>query len=184
MSNIREKLQYRDLLIEECDRISEIDPSQWIEKVWRNIDGNYQLITINYMEDDWPDGYEKYRDALKATIKSGGTAIGAFADNDKLVGFVTLNNQFFGKTAKYLLLDSMFISRQCRNLGIGKQLFQKCAAKALELGADKLYICAASSEDTIAFYRALGCVEAKEINQQLFDNDHRDIQLEYELKKI
>lgn len=177
------KIVFRDLLVEECDRISEIDPSQWIEKVWRNIDGEYQLITINYMEESWPDDYEKYRDNLKETIKAGGAAIGAFDDQQKLVGFVTLNNEFFGQTAKYLLLDSMFVSRQQRNLGIGKKLFQMCAIKAREWGADKLYLCAASSEDTIAFYHALGCVAAKEINQELFESDQRDIQLEYELRE-
>ncbi|MCT8136895.1 GNAT family N-acetyltransferase [Anaerobacillus sp. CMMVII] len=176
-------IQYRDLRVEECERVSEIDPSQWIEKVWRNIDGDYQLITINYQEDDWPDGYEKYRDALIDTINCGGIAIGAFAEDGRLVGFVTLNKEFFGGTANYLLLDSMFVSRDYRNLGIGKQLFQLCAAKAREWGADKLYLCAASSEDTIAFYRSVGCVAAAEINQDLFDNDHRDIQLEYVLSE-
>jgi GNAT superfamily N-acetyltransferase len=174
---------YRDLLLEECDRISEIDPSQWIEKVWRNIDGEKQLVTINYMEEDWPDGYEKYRNQLKETIKAGGCAIGAFNENERMIGFVTLNNDFFGETAKYLLLDSMFVSKESRNLGIGRQLFQKCAEKATEWGADKLYLCAAYSEDTIAFYRSVGCVAAKEINQKLYDNDHRDIQLEYSLKE-
>lgn len=175
------KLQYRDLSIEECDRISEIDPSQFIEKVWRNIDGEKQLITINYLEEDWPDGYEKYRDALKETVRADGAAIGAFDEDERLVGFVTLNSGFFGETAKYVLLDSMFVSKEFRNYGIGKQLFHKCAEKAKEWGAGKLYMCAASSEDTIAFYRSLGCVDAKEVNKELYESDPRDIQLEYEL---
>lgn len=175
------KIEFRELLLEECDRISEIDPSQMIENVWRKKGGTYQLVTINYYENDWPDGYEKYRDALKATVKAGGMAIGSFHEDDRLIGFVTLNNQFFGKTANYILLDSMFVSKEYRSLGIGKKLFQQCVDKARELGADKLYLCAASSEDTIAFYHAVGCEPAKEINQQLFDQDHRDIQLEYTL---
>lgn len=180
MSSLK-KLYFRDLVVEECDRISEIDPSQFIEKVWRNIDGEYQLITINYMEEDWPDGYEKYRDALKETIRAGGVAIGTFNEEDRLVGFVTLNSGFFGETAKYVLLESMFVSKQFRNYGIGKQLFQKCTEKAKEWGADKLYMCAASSQETIAFYRSVGCVDAKEVNKQLYESDPRDIQLEFEL---
>ncbi len=175
------ELYFRDLLVEECDRISEIDPSQFIEKVWRNIDGEYQLITINYIEEDWPDGYEKYRDALKETIRAGGVAIGTFSEEDRLVGFVTLNSEVFGETAKYVLLESMFVSKQFRNYGIGKQLFQKCAEKAKEWGADKLYMCAASSQETIAFYRSIGCVDAEEVNKQLYESDPRDIQLEFEL---
>lgn len=175
------RLYFRDLLVEECDRISEIDPSQYIEKVWRNIDGKYQLISIDYMEEDWPDGYEKYRDALKETIRAGGAAIGAFDEEEKLVGFVTLNPDFFGETAKYVLLDSMFVSRPLRNYGIGKQLFQQCTEKAKGWGAEKLYMCAASSQETIAFYRSLGCVDAKEVNKELYEADPRDIQLEFEL---
>ncbi|GGM38238.1 hypothetical protein GCM10011351_25470 [Paraliobacillus quinghaiensis] len=172
---------FRDLLVDECDRISEIDPSQYIEKVWRKVDGAYQLIRIDFMETDWPDGYEKYRDALKETIRAAGVAIGAFDGEGRLVGFVTLNSDIFGKTAKYVLLDSMFVSKQFRNYGIGKQLFQKCTERAKEWGADKLYMCAASSQETIAFYNSLGCVAAKEVNKQLYESDPRDIQLEYAL---
>jgi len=33
----------------------------------------------------------------------------------------------------------------------------------------------------LGFYYALGCVEAKEINQVLFEDDENDMQLEYAL---
>ncbi|MGH4123445.1 MAG: GNAT family N-acetyltransferase [Clostridium sp.] len=181
MSSLNKNIEFRILTINECDRISEIDPSQLIEKAWRNVDGQYKLVTINYMESDWPDGYETYRDELKNTIASGGIAVGAFK-KDCLVGFVTINHSFFGETARYLLLESMFVSRTYRGSGLGKELFKHCANKAYEWGADKLYLCAASSEDTIAFYKAVGCINAEEINQELFERDHRDIQLEYDLR--
>lgn len=50
------------------------------------------------------------------------------------------------------------------------------------MGADKLYTCAASAEDTIAFYKSMGWVNAKEINQELLEKDDRDIQLEFDIK--
>jgi len=178
-----ENIKYRILTIEECDRINEIDPSQFIENVWRNIDGQYQLVTINYMEESWPDGYEVYRDKLIDTIKSGGASFGAFNEENTMIGFATLEHHFFGEKSRYLLLDSMFVSRSYRGLGIGKKLVNLCADQARQWGADKIYLCAASSEATIAFYKSIGCVSAEEINQVLFDNDHRDIQLEYDLKK-
>jgi GNAT superfamily N-acetyltransferase len=183
MQKFSEKIKYRTLSWEECDRIKEIDPSIWIEKVWRNIEGQYKLIKIDYMENDWPDGYEVYRDKLQETIASGGAAFGAFDENGSVVGFATLDHDFFGETARYLLLDSMFVSRPYRGTGIGKRLFELCINQAHEWGADKLYLCAASSEDTIAFYRSLGCANAQEINQALFESDTRDIQLEFELNK-
>lgn len=47
--------------------------------------------------------------------------------------------------------------------------------------AEKIYICAGSSEDTIAFYFKLGCIEATEINKELYEIDRNDYQLEYRL---
>lgn len=181
--SISQEIKYRTLAIDECNRISEIDPSQWIEKVWRKIDGQYQLVKIDYMEEGWPDGFEAYSDALKDTINSGGIAFGAFNGEGTLVGYVTLNHDFFGQTAKYLLLDSLFVSHTYRGLGIGKNLVKYCVTSAKAWGADKLYACAGSAEDTIAFYKSIGWVEAVEINKALAEEDERDIQLEYDLGK-
>ncbi|KAB3531564.1 GNAT family N-acetyltransferase [Alkaliphilus serpentinus] len=181
MKTVEKGIEYREITIEECDRIAEIDPSQFIERVWRKKEGQYKLITINYKEEGWPDGYEGYRDELIKTIEDGGAAFGAF-HNDTLVAFASLNHDFFGCTAKYLLLDSMFVSKDYRGRGIGKKLVQLCRNQALDWGADKLYLCAASSEATIAFYKSIGCVEAEEINQELYESDPRDIQLEYSLR--
>lgn len=178
----KERIHYREMTLEECDRIQEIDASQWIERVWRLVNGEYRFITINYMEDSWPDGYEKYRAALEDTLLSGGVAYVAVNEEGTFVDLATLKRSFFGTTARYLLVDSMFVSRVYRGLGIGKQLFERCAAKARCLGADKLYLCASSAEDTIAFYRRVGCVEAKEINQALYAQDPRDFQMEYGLR--
>lgn len=51
-------------------------------------------------------------------------------------------------------------------------------------GAEKFYICAGSSEETIAFYLAIGCEETKEINQDLYQMDTRDYQLEFNFMKL
>lgn len=52
---------------------------------------------------------------------------------------------------------------------------------AREWKADKIYICAGSAEETIAFYFAIGCKEAVGINKELYENDTRDYQLEFSL---
>ena len=169
---------YRQLRFDECERIREINASQYIYRAWREVDGARQLVEINYQDTDYPDGYENHLAALKRTIKSGGSAQGAFC-NMRLIGFCTVNPEVFGKTHKYVLLDQIFISLEFRGKGIGKQLFLQSVDAAKKFGAEKLYICAGSSEETIAFYRALGCTEAVEINQELYMNDTRDIQMEY-----
>jgi len=112
------------------------------------------------------------------TITSGGSALGAF-DGEKLIGFCSVNPEIFGVKYKYVLLDQIFISLPYRSKGIGKQLFTRSAKEAPKFGAGKFYICAGSSEETLAFYKALGCIEAIEINFELYEGDIRDIQLEY-----
>lgn len=174
-------IEFKTMRLSSCDDIKMINPKQYINKAWRLVEGERKLITIDYMENDWPDGYERYRNELENIIKNNGIAIGAYEGN-QLLGFVSLNRNIFGETAKYMLLDSMFVTYEARGRGLGHRLFNKCCEAAKESGADKLYICAASAEETIAFYRACGCVEAVEINEYLYQQDTRDLQLEFSLE--
>lgn len=171
-------MQYRKLAIEECELINDMNPSQYINNAWREVDGKRQLVKINYQDSDWANGYEHHFNSLKATILSNGEAVGAFDENNKLIGFATLN----GEKYIYVLLDQLFISLEHRNKGIGKKLFFTIAERAKEWQADKIYICAGSAEETVAFYFAIGCEEAVEINKELYENDPNDYQLEFLLK--
>lgn len=175
------EINYRPLALNEADRINEINPEQYIKRAWREVNGKRQLVDLNYHEKSWPDSYEHYRDGLKNTIEGNGCAIGAFDKQGMLIGYITVNRPLFGKKYKYVLLDSLFVSKECRSQGIGKKLFQLGVDEAKLWGAEKLYICAGSAEDTIAFYYTLGCEEAKEIDKVLYESDPRDLQLEFEL---
>ena len=177
-----EDITYRQLNYCECERIREIDASQYIGRTYREVNGIRQLVEINYQDPDFPEGYENHLQRLKSTVKSGGSALGAFL-NEKLIGFCSINPETFGERHKYVLLDQLFISLNYRSKGIGKQLFFRSAIEAEKFGAEKLYICAGSAEETIGFYKALGCVKAVEINRELYSNDVRDMQLEYSLIK-
>lgn len=175
------ELVYRKLSLEECECIKEIDPSQYIGKAWREIEGKRQLVEINYQDEDWPNGYEYHISHLKETILNGGSAIGAFNLDNKLLGFATVNPQVFGEKYKYVLLEQLFLTLDYRNKGIGKKLFMLSTVEARKWGVDKIYICAGSAEETIAFYFKLGCKEVEEINQDLYEIDRRDYQLEFSL---
>ena len=111
------ELVYRKLSLEECECIKEIDPSQYIGKAWREVEGKRQLVEINYQDEDWPNGYEYHISHLRETILNGGRAIGAFNLDNKLLGFATVNPQVFGEKYKYVLLDQLFITLDCRNKG-------------------------------------------------------------------
>ncbi|SHI65272.1 GNAT family N-acetyltransferase [Clostridium intestinale] len=175
------ELVYRKLSLEECECIKEIDPSKYIGKAWREIEGNRQLVEINYQDEDWPNGYEYHISHLRETILNGGSAIGAFNLDNKLLGFATVNPQVFGEKYKYVLLDQLFITLDYRNKGIGKKLFILSTYEARKWDVDKIYICAGSAEETIAFYFKLGCKAVEEIDKDLYEIDRRDYQLEFSL---
>ncbi|OAB28352.1 GCN5 family acetyltransferase [Paenibacillus macquariensis subsp. defensor] len=172
---------YRKLAVEDCERINDINPSQYIKNAWREVKGKRQLVEIDYLDSDWANGYEHHFNNLKETILSGGHAIGAFDSDNKLIAFATLNREFFGEKHNYVLLDQLFITLEHRNKGIGRTLFLKIVEIAQAWQADKIYICAGSAEETIAFYYAIGCKETVEINKQLYDSDPRDLQLEFSI---
>ena len=69
-----------------------------------------------------------------------------------------------------------------RGQGIGRALFRLACREARALGAERLYISAHSARETIAAYRAFGCVEAEEINWTLAKKEPCDVQLEYVLE--
>lgn len=174
---------YRPLQLEECHRISEIDASQFIHRAYREVDGRRILVEINYQDPTWPEGYEAHLEALQHTLSENGMAMGAFSEEGTLLGFLSLNRPFFGKTCHHVLLDQLFITLSHRRKGIGKVLFQKAADIARIWKADKLYICAGSAEETVHFYFALGCREASEIHKEYYEKDPRDFQLEYDLHR-
>ena len=68
-----------------------------------------------------------------------------------------------------------------RDRGIGGALFRLACQGARELGAERLYISAHSAQETMAAYRALGCVEAEEIYWPLARKEPCDVQLEFRL---
>ncbi len=177
------EILYRKLTLEECSRIREIDPSQYIGRAWREAQGRRQLVQIDYSQADFPNGFENHLASLVSTIQTGGSVLGAFY-KERLVGYCSANSKCWGETCKYALLDQLFITKELRGKGIGKNLFFRMAGDFAKKGIDKFYICAASAEETIAFYFALGCEEAKEINQKLYQLDTRDLQLEFDFSKL
>ncbi len=175
-------MEYREMTIDEAERIGEIDATYFIRNVWRKSKETeeYVLKEINWTGKELPNGFGWHLKRFKEALEKGGAAYGCFEEG-KLLGYTTLGGEIFGEKERYVLLDQLFVSKERRNQGVGKVLFKLCAARAAAMGAKKLYLCSASSEDTIAFYRKLGCAAASEINQKLYEEDPNDIQLEFVL---
>jgi ribosomal protein S18 acetylase RimI-like enzyme len=154
---------------------------QEVTKCWRKENGEWELKNISFTEQWGPEEYESLIKKLHNTIRSGGAVIGAFYD-EVLIGFTSVESQLFGLQKQYLELSNLHTSYENRGMGVGRNLFSLACRKAKEMGAQKLYISAHSSQESQAFYKAMGCVEAVEYNARLAAKEPCDCQLEYILR--
>ena len=160
---------------------SKFNRYQDVKKCWRKRNGKWVLEDISFTEQWTEEEYEFLVKCLINTVNTGGAVIGAFKDN-YLIGFSSVENDFFGKNNDYLQLSSIHVSYEGRGNGIGKTLFNMICEEGKKLGAKKLYISAHSSEESQAFYKKMGCIEALEYNKKLVEAEPCDCQLEFILK--
>lgn len=175
-------IQYRVLSEEElCPQLfHKFIRRQKVTKCWRRVKGKW-VIRDDPFIDDWGEReYEYLVKCLRHTVASGGIVYGAFLDGD-MKGFFSVEAEPFGKNKDYLDLSCIHVSEDLRGEGIGRELFLRAAKWAKEKGAKKLYISGHSAVETQAFYKAMGCVEAKEYNQKHVELEPYDCQLEYKI---
>ena len=153
---------------------------QEVKECWRKNNNEYVLIPNKYVEDwDINKRKEVAREILKR-IAGDGFAYGAFYEG-KVVGYILISNELFGKSNQYMELLLYHVSEPYRRRGIGKELFKLACHTAKRMGAKKLYISAHSSKESQAAYHQLGCVEATEINQMIAEKEPYDVQMEFVL---
>lgn len=153
---------------------------QEVARCWRWRGGQWKLLPVAYVE-DWDLAGRRLRAGkLLRSVQDGEAAYGAW-DGDALVGFARLAGPRFGSAMQYIDLAQFHVSAPYRGRGIGRTLFSMACQGARVMGAEKLYISAHSAEETMAAYRALGCVEAEEINWELAKKEPCDVQMEYSL---
>ena len=143
---------------------------QNVTKVYRRIDGEYTLVDCKYTE-DWD--LNKKRSVAKQ-ISSNDHITYIALENGKVVGFIGLLRKLNGP---YMILDMMQVSSECRGQGIGRQLFNAGKSEARKAGAEALYISACSSEETIAFYRAMGSSLANNPIKEIVKEEPFDLQM-------
>jgi len=143
---------------------------QDVNKVYRRIDGDFSLVECKYTE-DWD--LNKKRSVAKQ-ISSDDHITYIALENDKVVGFIGLLKQLNGP---YMILDMMQVASECRGQGIGRRLFEAGKDEARKNGAEALYISACSSEETIAFYRAMGSILASDPIKEIAEEEPFDLQM-------
>lgn len=156
----------------------DFDRFQPVEQAWRRVGGEWAIQDV-YYTDRWDDGkVSRLCEELARLLDKGGQAWGAFVDG-KLQGFCTVEAERFGQEEQYADLTHCHVSYGSRGQGLGRMLFQKAAETGRALGARKLYISAHSAVGPMAFYKAMGCVEAEEYDACHVEKEPCDCQLEY-----
>ncbi|MDD6793800.1 MAG: GNAT family N-acetyltransferase [Clostridiaceae bacterium] len=162
-----------ELLSEEnfnANSLDEYERRHDVKKVYRKRGAEYVLVDMPYIE-DW--SLEEKREIAKKI--SGKDYISYIAlDKGKVVGFMGLKKKLNGD---YMILDEMYVSTPCRGEGIGRKLFNFGKAEAKKAGAKALYISACSSEETIAFYKAMGASLTDKPIKEMAEKEPCDLQM-------
>ncbi|MEG0249346.1 MAG: GNAT family N-acetyltransferase [Peptostreptococcus sp.] len=162
--------------------LDNFDRYQDVKYCWRKVDGIWKLKNIEFIE-QW-DEKEKLEiiESLRETVSNKGFVYVALLD-DKLLGFSSVESNLIGSKKQYAVLHHIYVSKEFRGQNIGKNLFDKSCEFARNIGASLLYISAHSSEESQLFYRKMSCVDAKEIDKELFELEPCDRHLEFDLHK-
>ena len=175
-------MKYRSLQEHEINRelFRDFIRRQIVTKCWRKEDGEW-IIKDALFIDDWTEqDYKVLIQCLKHTVRTGGVVYGAFYEG-KLKGFAAVLPEIFGGENKYIDLAAIHVSQDMRGTGIGTVLFKEAKRWAKEKGAEKLYISAHSAVESQAFYKRMGCVEAKWYKKEHVEEEPFDCQLEVKL---
>ena len=152
------------------DSLDNYPRKQDVKKVYRKLGGEYILEDCVYTE-DW--NMEKRRSVAKDI--SGDDYVTYLAiEKDEVVGFIGLKKELI---ESYMILDLMQVSAACRGQGIGRKLFDSGKEEARKAGAEALYISACSSEETIAFYKAMGAELADCPIKEIAEEEPYDLQM-------
>lgn len=144
--------------------------TQEVKRVYRRQGDEYVLVDMPYIE-DWT--LEQKRQ-IAQNIGSKDYISYIALENGSAVGFIGLKKQLIGK---YMILDMMHVSAEHRGQGLGRKLFELGKTEAAKAGAKALYISACSSEETIAFYKAMGAFVTNDTIKQLADDEPYDLQM-------
>jgi predicted N-acetyltransferase YhbS len=174
------RVKIRELERRELGALWSIDRREVIDRMYYH-DEDLVLRREPYDVQGWPAGEpEQYGPILLDCFDHGGTFYGAF-EGESLIGAVVLESRRIGRADDQLQLKFLHLSRGHRGSGLGRVLFDKAVARAVELGARGLYISATPSENTVRFYLRRGCRVTDDVDAALFALEPKDIHLEFTL---
>ena len=181
-SKTKDTFGYRPLAPQDLSPglLRQFDRRQEVQEIYKRC-GDHYIPEKTAFVMDWNEARkQEVTSALRKTLENGGSVYGAF-DGKTLAGFGSVTPQRWGSGEQYVRLACLQVDGAYRRQGIGKHLFALCTAAAQNMGAQKLYITAFPSGQTLAFYRAMGCLYATEIVPTLWAEEPEDVHMEYTL---
>ena len=163
------------------EMLESFNHKQIISDKWVKNGERYEL-TKTYEVREWSNEKRIWiSQYLYQQMNRGGFAAGAFS-NGKIAGFACLDGILQGISEKYVNLTMLFVDDEWRRNGIGKKLFKQMCLCAEHMKADRIFISAIPSYDTISFYFNMGCLDAEYIVQSFVDTENHRY-LEYNLNR-
>lgn len=156
------------------------DRFQPVEQAWRQGQGGWEVKGVYYTDRWGEEKLPRLCEELRLLLAGGGQVWGAFVDG-RLKGFCSVDGRPIGSRGQYADVTHFHVSYDCRGQGLGRMLFAKAAGTGRALGVGKLYFSAHSAVGPMAFYKAMGCVEAAEPDPAHVADEPCDCQLEYTL---
>ncbi len=147
----------------------------------KKVDGVWTIVDASFTDVWDEEAHTELCSILRETVRSGGLLLAAYNDLNLLKGFAAVESAKMGSLGQYRDLSRLYVSREMRQHGIGRELFFRAAQWAREQGAQKLYISAHSSVQAQAFYLSVGCVEALEYDPEHTKNEPGACQMEFVL---
>lgn len=163
----------------EIERIGEIDRSEHVTTGYFYENGRLRAEAVNWRVPRWSrDGgdfsVQAHIERILPVLEKRGVMLGAFNEQDRLVGFAILRPDLAEQMAQ---LDALFVSRGYRRQGIATRLTSLIARLAKASGATHLYVSATPSESAVGFYMSQGFRLADEVNEELYALEPEDIHM-------
>jgi len=144
--------------------------SQKITKKWVKRNDAWELTDTALLREWSAEKRVWITEYMCQQIDRGGITVGAFCD-DRLIGFCCVDGVISGNSAKYANLTMLFVDDNWKRNGIGTLLLQEARKHVIKLGAEKIFISAIPSAETVAFYLKMGCIDANEIVGNFVDSE-------------
>lgn len=189
LEDVKEHLKSKDIIYSylnisdlNCELLNNFNRYQNVTYVVRNMEGIKQIVLNPYVDDwDYTIKNEIIFRNFKECLLDGGVVIIA-TYNNYVIGFASLFGKPIGSKKEYYELAQLHVSYEFRRFNIGSNLFNMCVSQVKEWGGRRLYIQAHQAYETQEFYKAMGCVNAKEniLHHVIFEP--YDCQLEFNIE--